>query len=58
MPSARVEIFPDAGHWPHLAAPDRFAEVLLDFIAATRPVEYDRDGWRALLAEQRALAEH
>ena len=40
----------------HLAAPDRFAEVLLDFIAGTQPVEYDRDGSRALLAEQRALA--
>jgi pimeloyl-ACP methyl ester carboxylesterase len=56
VPSARVEVFPDAGHWPHLADPDRFAEVLLEFIADTQPVEHDRDGWRALLAEQQALA--
>ncbi|WP_309229389.1 alpha/beta fold hydrolase [Blastococcus sp. TML/M2B] len=56
VPSARVEVFPDAGHWPHLARPDRFVEVLLDFIAATRPVQHDRDGWRALLAAERALA--
>ncbi|SOC47798.1 Pimeloyl-ACP methyl ester carboxylesterase [Blastococcus aggregatus] len=54
VPSARVEIFPDSGHWPHLAQPDRFAEVLLEFIAETQPVEHDRDGWRALLAQQRA----
>ncbi|SDF57569.1 Pimeloyl-ACP methyl ester carboxylesterase [Blastococcus fimeti] len=56
VPSARVEVFEHAGHWPHLAQPDRFAEVLLDFIAATQPVDHDRDGWRALLAEERALA--
>jgi pimeloyl-ACP methyl ester carboxylesterase len=55
VPSARVEVFEDAGHWPHLSQPDRFAEVLLDFIAATQPVDHDRDGWRALLAEERAL---
>jgi pimeloyl-ACP methyl ester carboxylesterase len=56
VPSARVEIFPDAGHWPHLADPDRFAEVLLEFIASTRPVAHDRDGWRALLAQERGHA--
>ena len=56
VPTARVEVFPHAGHWPHLADPDRFAEVLLDFIAATQPVDHDRDGWRALLAEERALS--
>ena len=56
MPSVRVEVFPHAGLWPHLADHDRFAEVLLDFIAATQPVEHDRDGWRSLPDAGRALA--
>jgi pimeloyl-ACP methyl ester carboxylesterase len=51
VPSARVEVFPDAGHWPHLADPERFARVLLEFIATTQPVVHDRDGWRALLSD-------
>ena len=55
VPTARVEVFRDAGHWPHLDEPDRFADVLLDFIAATQPAAHDRDSWRALLAEERAL---
>lgn len=37
IPGARVEIFPTAGHFPHLGEPDRFAEVLLDFMATTHP---------------------
>ena len=56
MPSARVEVFPQAGPWPHLADLDRFAEVLLDFITATQPVAHDRDGWRSLPDPGRALA--
>ena len=33
---ARVEIFEDAGHFPHLEEPERFAGVLSDFMAARR----------------------
>jgi pimeloyl-ACP methyl ester carboxylesterase len=51
VPAARVEVFPGAGHWPHLDDPDRFCAVLLDFLATTEPVAHDRDGWRSLLAE-------
>src|SRR3954453_6769518 len=53
VPAARVEVFPGAGHWPHLDDPDRFCTVLLDFLATTEPVTHDRDGWRSLLAEGR-----
>ncbi|MCD9152836.1 MULTISPECIES: alpha/beta fold hydrolase [Aeromicrobium] len=35
VPSCRVELFPGAGHFPHLDDPDRFADVLADFIAST-----------------------
>src|SRR3954469_18986406 len=50
VPSARVEVFPGAGHWPHLDDPDRFCAVLLDFLATTTPAAHDRDTWRSLLA--------
>jgi pimeloyl-ACP methyl ester carboxylesterase len=51
LPTARVEVFRDAGHWPHLADPERFCSVLLDFLGSTAPVAHDRDGWRALLRQ-------
>src|SRR4051812_297773 len=51
VPSARVEVFPGAGHWPHLDDPDRFCDVLLDFIATTAPAAHDLDSWRRLLQQ-------
>src|SRR3954464_8114766 len=51
VPTARVEVFEGAGHWPHLDDPDRFCDVLLDFLASTIPARHDRDSWRALLAD-------
>lgn len=37
MPWSRLEIFPGVGHFPHCEAPERFNEVLLDFIATSAP---------------------
>jgi pimeloyl-ACP methyl ester carboxylesterase len=54
VPTARVEVFKGAGHWPHLDDPDRFSRVLLDFIAGTEPAQHDLDTWRRLLAERGA----
>lgn len=34
-PGCRVELFDKAGHFPHLDQPDRFADVLRDFMATT-----------------------
>jgi pimeloyl-ACP methyl ester carboxylesterase len=51
VPSARVEVFDSAGHWPHLDEPDRFCDVLLDFIESTEPAAHDLDSWRRLLAQ-------
>ena len=51
VPTARVEVFPEAGHWPHLDEPDHFSDVLLEFIATTEPATHDLDSWRKLLAQ-------
>jgi pimeloyl-ACP methyl ester carboxylesterase len=34
---SRLEIFDGVGHYPHCEAPERFVEVLVDFIATTEP---------------------
>jgi pimeloyl-ACP methyl ester carboxylesterase len=37
MPGSRLEVFDEVGHFPHCEAPERFAEVLVDFITSTEP---------------------
>jgi pimeloyl-ACP methyl ester carboxylesterase len=37
MPGSRLEIFPGVGHFPHAEEPERFVQVLLDFLATTEP---------------------
>ena len=37
MPGSRLEIFDEAGHFPHLNDPLRFTAVLTDFLDHTRP---------------------
>ncbi len=37
IPNCRIELFDRAGHFPHLDDPDRFADLLADFIATTDP---------------------
>ena len=51
MPGSRLEVFPDAGHFPHHHDPDRFLEILHEFIDTTEPVRFDRARWRRLLRE-------
>ncbi len=41
MPGSRLEIFEDAGHFPHLDDPIRFAAVLRDFMETTDPAEFE-----------------
>ncbi len=55
VPTDRIEVFPGAGHWPHLDEPDRFIQVLSDFIDTTVPAAHDRTTWRALLARDAAM---
>jgi pimeloyl-ACP methyl ester carboxylesterase len=37
MPGSRLEIFEHVGHFPHAEDPERFARVLLEFLATTEP---------------------
>jgi pimeloyl-ACP methyl ester carboxylesterase len=37
IPGSRLEIFDGVGHYPHCEAPERFVQVLIDFIASTEP---------------------
>jgi pimeloyl-ACP methyl ester carboxylesterase len=34
---SRLEILEGVGHFPHVEAPERFVDVLLDFLASTEP---------------------
>jgi pimeloyl-ACP methyl ester carboxylesterase len=56
VPSARVEVFGQSGHWPHLDEPDRFIRLLLTFLRTTEPATHDSDSWRTLLTQDRAGA--
>jgi pimeloyl-ACP methyl ester carboxylesterase len=43
MPGSRFECFHDAGHFPQLNDPDRFADVLREFLRTTRPARLDTE---------------
>ncbi len=49
LPGSQLEIFDDAGHFPHHTDPVRFARVLQEFVACTSPARFDRDEWRRRL---------
>jgi pimeloyl-ACP methyl ester carboxylesterase len=49
MPGSRLEIFDKSGHFPFHDFPDRFVEVVEQFIDSTEPAEYDQDRLRSLL---------
>jgi pimeloyl-ACP methyl ester carboxylesterase len=46
MPGSRFEVFPDAGHMPHDADPERFAALLTEFCEATDAARLTADHWR------------
>ncbi len=49
IPGSRLEIFEGAGHFPHVERPDRFVEVLTDFLATTEPAGRHPEEYRHLL---------
>jgi pimeloyl-ACP methyl ester carboxylesterase len=49
IPGSRLEIFDRVGHFPHCEAPERFVDVLLDFVDATEPAWISPDVRRELL---------
>lgn len=38
IPGSRLEVFEGAGHFPHCEQPERFVEVLVDFVDSSSPV--------------------
>jgi pimeloyl-ACP methyl ester carboxylesterase len=48
-PKARVEVIPNAGHFPHKDHPERFVKTVNTFVRATQPASYHRGRWRTLL---------
>jgi pimeloyl-ACP methyl ester carboxylesterase len=55
VPGSRLEVFPDAGHFPHLDDPLRFVRVLIDFIDTSEPAQGHPGRWKELI---RNSAEH
>jgi pimeloyl-ACP methyl ester carboxylesterase len=49
VPSSRLELFPDAGHFPHLDDPLRFVRLLIEFIETSKPARVDAGRWSELL---------
>jgi pimeloyl-ACP methyl ester carboxylesterase len=50
-PRSRVEVIPDAGHFPHKDHPERFAAIVADFVRSTEPATYSRSRFRRLLKD-------
>ena len=49
MPGSRLEVFDEAGHFPQLDEPVRFAQTLKDFIDTTEPADISADDMRPRL---------
>src|SRR4051794_15548062 len=49
VPGSRLEIFPRAGHFPHLDDPLRFTRLLGDFMQPTEPASVEPHRWGELL---------
>jgi len=52
MPGSHLELFDDAGHFPHLDDPLRFARVLSHFLAETKAAKLDTREMRELVLER------
>ncbi len=54
-PTARVEVIPNAGHFPHKDHPERFVKIVNEFIRTSEPATYHREQWRDLLDSGRQV---
>jgi len=55
MPGSRLEVFENAGHFPHLDRPAEFSRLLTQFINDTEPAELDAETVRQMLADRAIL---
>jgi pimeloyl-ACP methyl ester carboxylesterase len=49
VPSSRFEVFEGAGHFPHIDDPQRFVDVLEEFIDTTEPADLSYEEWGEML---------
>ena len=49
MPGSRLEIFDGAGHFPFHVDPQRFVELIENFLATTKPADWSPERWREAL---------
>ncbi len=49
IPGSRLEIFEGVGHYPNCEDPERFVNVLVDFMTSTEPATVSASRWRELL---------
>jgi len=52
IPGSRLDLFPDAGHFPYKSDPQRFVDSLSEFVDGTYPAELDMDTVRNRLLER------
>jgi pimeloyl-ACP methyl ester carboxylesterase len=57
MPGSELEVFDDAGHFPHHSDPERFAGIVSDFVGRTTPAPFDSEEWRRRLRRGRPAVE-
>ena len=56
VPGSRLEVFPDAGHFPHLDDPLRFIRVMIDFVQTSPPARVDAGRWGEATTQRLPLA--
>ena len=42
VPGSELVIFDEAGHFPHADDPERFTQLVEDFVAKREPASYDK----------------
>jgi pimeloyl-ACP methyl ester carboxylesterase len=57
MPGSELEIFDEAGHFPHHSDPARFVEIVSDFMERSAPATFDPEEWRRRLRRGRQATE-
>jgi pimeloyl-ACP methyl ester carboxylesterase len=57
MPGSDLEIFDEAGHFPHHSDPVRFVQLVRDFLAHSSPAQFDQEEWRDRLRRGRRINE-
>src|SRR5580658_6210771 len=55
MPGSDLEIFDEAGHFPHHTDPERFVRIVSEFIAEAAPADFDAEEWRQRLRRGRKV---